>query len=109
MKTMSTVLAAFALATSVSAAKTQTYTGFVSDSMCGRDHAAMNIAPQDKCVRECVGRGRNVKYVLLHEKHAMVLSDQAAPAEFAGQKVTITGVYYPKTNVLKVESIAASR
>lgn len=90
-------------------ATSQTYTGYISDSMCVRDHAAMKIEPQDKCVRDCVAHSKDVKYVLLHDRHAMVLSDQEAPAKFAGQKVTITGVYYAKTNVLRVDAIEAAR
>jgi hypothetical protein len=109
MKTVLSLVAAVALGASVSASDTKVYTGYVSDSMCGRDHVAMKITPQDKCVRDCVGHGKDVKYVLLHGEHAMILSNQEAPAKFAGQKVTVTGVYYPRTNVLKVESIEPAR
>ena len=109
MKTFAILVAALGLAAGAAASETKVYTGYVSDSMCVRDHAAMKIAPQDKCVRDCVGHGKDVKYVLLHDRHAMILSDQEAPAKFAGQKVTVKGVYYPKTNVLKVENIAAAR
>jgi hypothetical protein len=109
MKSFSFGLAALLLAASLQASQAKTYTGTISDSMCVRDHASMKIDPEDKCVRECVGHGRDVKYVLLHDGHAMVLSNQEAPAEFAGRKVDVTGVYYPKTNVLKVERIAPAR
>jgi hypothetical protein len=109
MKTVSIALTALALTASLAASDAKTYSGYVSDSMCGREHAAMKITPQDRCVRECVGHARDVKYVLLHEGRSMVLSNQEAPAEFAGRKVVVTGVYYAKTNVLRVDSIAAAR
>ncbi|HSL22885.1 MAG TPA: DUF5818 domain-containing protein [Vicinamibacterales bacterium] len=109
MRMFATAVAALALAASVSASETKTYTGVVSDSMCARDHAAMKIEPQDKCVRDCVGHAKDVKYVLLHDGHAMILSNQETPARFAGRRVTVTGVYYAKTNVLKVERIAPAR
>jgi hypothetical protein len=105
MKAISMTLVALLFAAAISAAETKTYTGTISDSMCVRDHASMKIEPRDQCVRDCVGHAKDVKYVLLHDGHAMVLSNQEAPAKFAGRKVTVTGVYYPKTNVLKVESI----
>ena len=109
MRILSTIVAAVALTASLAASQSKAYTGYISDSMCVRDHVAMKITPQDKCVRECVGHATDVKYVLLHDDHAMVLSNQEAQAKFAGRKVTIKGVYYPKTNVLKVDSIAPAR
>lgn len=89
--------------------ETRTFTGIISDSMCGRDHASMKVDPLDECVRECIRHSKDVKYVLLHDDHAFVLSDQETPAKFAGQKVTVKGVLYTKTNVIKVESIDAAK
>jgi hypothetical protein len=37
------------------------------------------------------------------------LSDQAAPERFAGQKVTVKGVLYEKTGIIKVESIEQAK
>jgi len=37
------------------------------------------------------------------------LSDQQTPEEFAARRVRIKGVYYPKTKILKVDSIEAAR
>jgi hypothetical protein len=31
-----------------------TFTGVITDTMCGADHKAMGISPDSKCVRECV-------------------------------------------------------
>ena len=109
MKAFSLTIAALAFTTGLSASDTKTYTGYITDSMCVRDHAAMKITPQDKCVRDCVAHAKDVKYVLLHGQHAMILSNQEAPAKFAGQKVIVTGMYYAKTNVLRVDGIRAAR
>ena len=37
------------------------------------------------------------------------LSDQQTPERFAGQRVTVRGVLYPKTNIIKVETITAQK
>lgn len=85
------------------AAGTQTFTGVITDSMCGKDHSAMKVTPGSKCVKECVKMGS--KYALYDGKVVYVLSDQETPAKFAAQKVTVTGVLDAKTKVLNVKSI----
>ena len=85
--------------------KSQTYVGIVTDTMCGRDHKAMNVRPDAKCVRDCVGDARTYKYALADAKGIYTLSDQQTPAKFAGERVKVTGVLYAKTNILKVEKI----
>ena len=89
------------------AANQETFTGVVTDSMCGRDHAMMKVKPDSKCVLECVKGGS--KYALFDGKTVYVLSDQKTPEAFAGQRVKITGAFYEKTQILKVESINAER
>src|SRR5574338_337713 len=66
----------------------RTFTGVIGDSMCVRDHAAMKIAPEDKCVRECVKHSSDVKYVLLTDDRHYILSDQAAPAQHRATQAT---------------------
>ena len=82
-----------------------TFTGVVTDSMCGKDHAMMKVTPDSKCVTECVKAGS--KYALFDGKNAYTLSDQKTPEQFAGQKVRISGTLYEKTKILKVDSISA--
>jgi|ERR1035441_7931482 hypothetical protein len=95
----------FAGALVVSAANEQTFTGVITDSMCGKDHAMMKVSPDSKCVLDCVKHGS--KYALFDGKTSYVLSDQKSPEQFAGQKVRITGTLYEKTKILKVDSIKA--
>lgn len=85
---------------------TQTFTGVITDSMCGMKHETMNISPTDKCVRECMKHG-NTKYVLYDGKNTYKLSDQQTPEKFAAQKVKVTGKLYEKTGVIAVEKIEA--
>ena len=104
------VLVAASLSLPIVAQEKQTYVGIVTDTMCGRDHKAMNhTGPEDKCVLDCVGDGKTYRFALADSKGVYVLSDQETPAKFAGKKVKVTGVLYPKTNILKVESIVAVR
>jgi hypothetical protein len=102
MTKLSSLLIAGAL---VAGAATRTFTGVITDSMCGGGHAMMKVSPDAKCVRECVKNGS--KYALFDGKNVYVLSDQKTPEQFAGQKVKVTGTLYEKTRVLKVDSIGA--
>jgi hypothetical protein len=86
----------------------QTFTGVITDSMCANDHKAMNIAPTDKCVRECIKHSSGVKYVLFDGKKTYKLSDQQTPEKFAAKRVKVTGTLYEKTGIIAVESIAAA-
>lgn len=88
--------------------KPQTYTGVITDTMCGAKHT-MGITPDAKCVRECVKMDPDKwKYALLVRKQIYVLSDQRSPEKFAAQKVTVTGTLFEKTKVLKVDKIEAA-
>jgi len=102
MKTLLTLFAGTALAF---AAAPKTFTGVITDSMCGKDHAMMGVKPDSKCVLECVKSGS--KYALLEGTNVYELSDQKAPEKFAGQKVKVTGTL--NGNVLQVQSIAAAK
>ena len=82
-----------------------TFTGTVTDSMCGADHKAMNVKPDKKCVTECVKMGS--KYALYDGKNTYTLSDQKSAAGFAAQKVTVTGTL--KGDTIQVASIAAAK
>ena len=88
------------------AAGPQTFTGVITDSMCGKDHSAMNVKPDSKCVTECVKAG--AKYALYHGESVYILSDQKEPKKFAGQKVKITGTYNEATKILQVDSMVAA-
>jgi hypothetical protein len=95
----------FAGALIAGAAAAETFSGVITDTMCGKEHAGMKITPDSKCVTECVKHGS--KYALYDGKAVYVLSDQKAPEQFAGQKVKINGTLNANTKILKVDSIAA--
>ncbi len=89
--------------------KPQTYTGVITDSMCGAKHT-MGVTPDAKCVRDCVKMDpKQVKYALLVGSNMYVLSDQQTPEKFAAQKVNVIGTLNPSTKILKVDKIEAAR
>lgn len=98
-----TLLLAFCAAAAF--AQTKTFTGTITDEMCGNDHKMMNVKPDSKCVTECIKMGS--KYALLDGTNVYSLSDQSAPAKFAGQKVKVTGTLDGKT--IQVKSIQAAK
>jgi hypothetical protein len=114
MKLFAVVLAVLSFAgtpAGAPAAASKVYTGVISESMCGINHTSMGLSPDPKCIVECIKHGQGVRYVLIEEtsKAIYTLSDQQTPERFAAQRVRIQGVYYPKTKILKVDSIESAR
>ena len=99
---------ALASALTTVAEKRQTFTGVITDTMCGSKHA-MNIRPDDKCVRECVKMDpKKWNYALLVAAEAFALSDQQTPERFAAQ-VKVTGTIFEKVKILKADRIETVR
>ena len=85
-----------------------TFTGVITDSMCGVSHEAMKMGPDADCVKACV-KDHNSKYALLVGTQVYKLSDQQTPEKFAAQKVTVVGTLDAKTKAIKVQSIAPAK
>ena len=92
------------LAVTLGAADTpQTFTGVITDTLCGAGHAMMKAQSDASCVKLCVkGSGQ---YALFDGQNVLKLSDQNTPAKFAAQKVKVVGTYDEKTKTIKVASI----
>jgi len=73
-----------------------TYVGIITDTLCAADHTPMNVAPNAKSVRECVGGGKTFQYALLNGRAVYRLSDQEPQTTFAGQTVRVTGIPTPR-------------
>jgi len=81
----------------------KTFTGVITDTLCGRSHGMMKAASDEACVKICVkGSG---EYALFDGKDILKLSDQKLPAKFAAQRVKVTGTYDAKAGRIKVISI----
>lgn len=83
----------------------RTFTGTITDSMCVGNHAMMRVTPDEKCVRECIKHGGNVKYVLYDGKNVYKLSDQQTPEQYAAKKVRVVGTLFEKTGIIQVQRI----
>lgn len=87
-----------------------TFTGVVTDTMCGASHKAMSITPDAKCVRDCVKMDpKKWKFALYDGKNVYTLSDQQSGDKFAAQKVTVTGTLDEKSKTITVQKIEAAK
>jgi hypothetical protein len=92
------------LAISSAFAAGKTYTGTVSDAMCGAKH----MGPAAECTRGCVSKGSKYALVVGDKVYTLDASDKAAMATLdkqAGAKVTVTGT--EKDNTITVSSVKA--
>lgn len=103
-----TALVALALCVSAFGAKASTFTGTVSDSMCGAKHAM----PGDDaaCTRGCVSKGSKYALVVGDKVYTLETSNKSALDTLdkqAGAKVIVTGT--EKDNTITVSSVEAIR
>ena len=104
MKKLTLLIAAAGL--TLLGAETRTFTGVITDTMCKANHEPMHMKPHSKCVRECVKMDPSKwKYALYDGKNVYVLSDQKTPAEYADQKVKVTGKLDESSKTIQVEKI----
>jgi hypothetical protein len=82
-----------------------TFTGVITDTMCGAKHDMMKNEPDAQCVRICA-KGQ-YGYALFDGMTVLKLSDQKTPARYTAQKVKVTGTLDEKTHTIKVTSIEA--
>ena len=97
--------------TALSAAPpTQTFTGTITDDMCGTGgHARMRMGPTDaECTTACIS-AHGATYVLDDGKNVYALSDQRTPEQFAAQKVSVVGTLDVKTRTIQVDSIQPAK
>jgi len=108
------VAAVMLLGLGLARAADRTFTGEIMDSSCASmgSHAGMmkgkdanDPAVRKLCTETCVKMG--AKYVLYNatRKTTYKLDDQEKPADFAGQKVKVTGTYDAATKTIHVTDI----
>ena len=88
----------------LAAADPQTFTGVITDTMCGKAHGMLPGQSDDKCIAMCV-KGTSSQYGLYDGNSVRKLSDQKTPAKYAAQHVKVTGTLNEKTQTIKVGSI----
>jgi hypothetical protein len=105
---LSVLLVALLAAGVAFAASGKSFTGTVSDSMCGAKHAM----PGDDaaCTRACVGKGSKYALVVGDKVYTLDTSDKAALATLdkqAGAKATVTGT--EKDDTIAVSSVKPAK
>src|SRR6202167_3051976 len=96
-----------ALVPGVAADSTQTFTGKVSDAMCGAKHAEGGTAPA-ACVRVCVQKGAKYALVVGDKVYTLDTSDRTALDELnrlVWEQAKVTGIANGDT--ISVKSVAA--
>ncbi len=84
----------------------KTFTGTVSDTMCGAKHTMMPGKPDADCVRACVKAGSDYALVVGNKVYTLK-GDKAAIDKLAGQKATVTGKL--SGNVIEASAIAPAK
>ena len=103
------VSAGLAVVPGGAAGNAQTFTGKVSDAMCGAKHMEVGIAPAD-CVRVCVQKGAKYALVVGDKVYTLDTSDKAALDELnklAWEQAKVTGTANGDT--ISVKSVAAAK
>ena len=103
-----TLAAALSISSAFAADKAQSYTGEVSDAMCGAKHEMAGSAAD--CTKACVKQGS--KYALIDGEKVYTLDtkDKAALEELdklSGQKATVKGTATGDT--IQVSSVEAAK
>jgi hypothetical protein len=84
-------LLSIAVMITVAASKAQTFTGEVSDSMCGAKHMMENKAD---CTRACISKGSSYALVVGDKVYKLNTSDKGALDELntlAGEQAKVSG------------------
>src|SRR6266496_5160550 len=107
---MAFLVAALAISTTAAfgAGKSQTFTGEVSDSMCGAKH--MMAGKPGECARACVGKGSSYALVVGEKVYSLHAQDKSAQEELnklAGEQAKVTGT--AEGDTIEVNKVAAAK
>ena len=99
-------------ASSFSVRNSDTFTGEIMDSLCAEDGSHIGVIKSHRnsskagCTLTCV-KLAGAQFVLYdpENKRTYKLDDQQQPEAFAGQKVSVTGIYDRETNTVRVTKI----
>jgi hypothetical protein len=100
------LLFVFAAVLAFAADKPQSFTGKVSDAMCGAHHMMAGASDAD-CTRACVKQGSKYALVVGDKVYILEGGDADTLYKLAGQKATVTGTLKEKT--ITVASVAPAK
>ena len=107
LTTATVLVALFAVTTAMGAGKSQTYTGKVSDAMCGAKH--MMAGDSAGCLKACVKQGSKYALVVGEKVYTLDSSDKATLdklASLADKNAKVSGTANGDT--IAVSSVAAA-
>jgi hypothetical protein len=104
------LVAALAITTTAAlgAGKSQTFTGEVSDSMCGAKHMMQGKAGE--CARACVAKGSSYALVVGNKVYTLQTQEKAAQdqlSKLVGEKAKVTGTADGET--IQVSQVDAAK
>ena len=99
-------LVLFAGVLAMAADKPQSFTGKVSDAMCGAQHMMAGSSDAD-CTRACVKQGSKYALVVGDNVYTLEGGNAAMLDKLAGQKATVNGTLKGKT--ITVASVAPAK
>lgn len=103
-----TLLFVIVLATFLFAAKAESFTGIVSDAMCGKKH--MMEGDPAACLRACVQKGSKYALIVGDKVYTLDTQDKTALAtldQLANKKATIRG--QANGDEIEVSSVSAAK
>ena len=100
------VLVLLAAVLAFAADKPQTFTGKVSDTMCGAHHMMAGASDAD-CTRACVKQGSKYALVVGDNVYTLEGGDAAALDKLAGQNAKISGTL--KGKIITVASVTPAK
>lgn len=92
------------------AAKAQSFTGEVSDAMCGAHHMEPGVSPAE-CTRACVSKGAKYALVVGDKVYTLDGENKAALDELntlAGKKAKVTGTAKDESTI-EVSSVSPAK
>jgi hypothetical protein len=100
------VLVLLAAVLAFAADKPQTFTGKMSDTMCGAKHMMAGASDAD-CTRACVKQGSKYALVVGDSVYTLEGGDGAMLDKLAGQNATVSGTL--KGKIITVASVAPAK
>ena len=85
----------------VGLAGADTWTGFITDTHCGKNGASKDHTA--RCVEKCVKGGSKAQIMNEADGKLLDLDSMDKVKSLVGTKVTVTGTLDPKTHVIAVE------
>ena len=106
MKKLFACLMIFAALSAISAIAATTFTGVITDDMCGNKHTMMPGKSDAECVRTCVRAG--AKFAVMANGKMYILAGKTSEVNaLAGKKAMVSGQL--QANTLTVSSITAAK